>query len=80
MVGSVSRLQIEALHADKRGLDKVLAQRQGDLDELHGRLKASMVSQQHAKPLAAPTAMQGLQMRVPARAGRVARPPQGVLW
>jgi hypothetical protein len=31
------------LHADKRALDKVLTQRQGELDELHSRLKASMV-------------------------------------
>lgn len=35
--------QIEVLHADKRALDKVLTQRQGELDELHSRLKASMV-------------------------------------
>lgn len=36
-------MQIESLHADKRALDKVLAQRQSELDELHSRLKASMV-------------------------------------
>lgn len=36
-------MQIEALRADKRGLDKVLEQRQGELSELHERLKGSMV-------------------------------------
>ena len=44
-------LQIEALHADKRGLDKVLAQRQGELDEMYARMQASMVRGQVVKTL-----------------------------
>ena len=36
-------VQIEALHGDKRGLDKVLERRQGELSELQERLKGAMV-------------------------------------
>jgi len=38
-----SLMQAEALHYDKRSLDKLLQHRQAELDSTHARLKAALV-------------------------------------
>ena len=40
---NMGTLQAEALHYDKRSLDKLLQHRQAELDGMHARLQAALV-------------------------------------